>query len=209
MDNLLCHPGLTRPLHFARSNNQPFPTEEERIFVTITKSVMRWNLSSTILQKDPLSKLLSPYSDRKSFQLKWLSCGATELHWEFALPDALHLIRFGKSTHISKISNSVTHLRSYTNSAIAGNSAPISPVTPRDRRRRRADVSASSADVAAPNADVSTSSADVSASSANIVALNDDYFMMFHNVLSVSWCFTSGSLCYTMFYMCFMMFYYV
>ena len=48
--------------------------------------------------------------------------------------------RFGKSTHISMISNSVTHLRSYTNSAIAdiaGNSAPISPVTPRDRRRRR------------------------------------------------------------------------
>ena len=43
--------------------------------------------------------------------------------------------RFGKSTHISMISNSVTHLRSYTNSAIAdiaGNSAPISPVTPRD-----------------------------------------------------------------------------
>ena len=29
---------------------------------------------------------------------------------------------FGKSTHISTISNSVTHLRSYTNSAIAGNS---------------------------------------------------------------------------------------
>ena len=37
------------------------------------------------------------------------------------------------------ISNSVTHLRSYTNSDIAGNSAPISPVTPRDRRRRRAE----------------------------------------------------------------------
>ena len=40
------------------------------------------------------------------------------------------------------ISNSVTHLRSYTNSAIAdiaGNSAPISPVTLRDCRRRRAE----------------------------------------------------------------------
>ena len=40
------------------------------------------------------------------------------------------------------ISNSVTHLRSYTNSAIADiaeNSAPISSVTPRDRRRRHAD----------------------------------------------------------------------
>ena len=45
--------------------------------------------------------------------------------------------RFGKSTHISMISNSVTHLRSYANSAIADiaeNSAPESPVTPRDRR---------------------------------------------------------------------------
>ena len=47
--------------------------------------------------------------------------------------------RFGKSTHISMISNSVRHLRSYTNSAIAGNSAPISPVTPRDRRRLRGE----------------------------------------------------------------------
>ena len=51
--------------------------------------------------------------------------------------------RFGKSTHISIISNSVTHLRSYTNSAtadIAGNSVPIlpaTPVTPRDRRAER------------------------------------------------------------------------
>ena len=47
--------------------------------------------------------------------------------------------RFGKNTHISMISNSVTHLRSYTNSAIAVNSAPISLVTPRDRQRRRAE----------------------------------------------------------------------
>ena len=47
--------------------------------------------------------------------------------------------RFGKSTHISMISNSVTHLWSYTNSAIAGNSPPISPVTPRDHRRCRAE----------------------------------------------------------------------
>ena len=39
-------------------------------------------------------------------------------------------VRFGKSTHISKISNSVTHLWSYTNSAIAGNSAR-SPTSPR------------------------------------------------------------------------------
>ena len=52
-----------------------------------------------------------------------------------ALEEMLILCRFGKSTHISMISNSVTHLWSYTNSAIAGNFAPISPVTPRDRRR--------------------------------------------------------------------------
>ena len=61
---------------------------------------------------------------------------------EGGLGGCLPHARFGKSTHISKISNSVTHLRSYTNSAIAdiaGNSAPISPVTPRDSRRRRAE----------------------------------------------------------------------
>ena len=93
------------------------------------------------------------------------------------------------------ISNSVTHLRCYTNSAIAdiaGNSAPISPVTLRDRRvsASSADIIASNdlrviADVAAPNADVFTSSADVSASSADIVASNHECFMMFHNVLRV------------------------
>ena len=51
--------------------------------------------------------------------------------------EELSVGRFGKSTHISMISNSVTHLWSYTNSAIAdiaGNSAPISPVTPRRYR---------------------------------------------------------------------------
>ena len=106
--------------------------------------------------------------------------------------------RFGKSIHISMISNSVTHLRSYTNSAIAdiaGNSAR-SQTTPRD------NVSASSTDIVALNdlraiADVAAPNADVSASSADIVASNDDCFMMFHNVLSVSWCFTSGSRCFT------------
>ena len=49
--------------------------------------------------------------------------------------------RSGKSTHSSMISNSVTYLRSYTNTAItiiAENYALISPVTPRDRWRRRA-----------------------------------------------------------------------
>ena len=48
---------------------------------------------------------------------------------------------FGKSTHISMISNSVTNLRSYTNSAIAdiaGNSTPMSPETLCECRYRRA-----------------------------------------------------------------------
>ena len=128
--------------------------------------------------------------------------------------------RFGKSTHISMISNSVTHLRSYTNSAIADiaiNSAPISPVTPRDCRRlrieqRRLRIQRLYRRIEWPPRDrrrrcpkrrrlhMTTSSADVSASSANIVASNDGCFMMFHNVLSVSWCFISGSRCFTMFH---------
>ena len=70
------------------------------------------------------------------------------------------------------ISNSVTRLQSYTNSAIADIARNSAPVTPRDRR---ANVSALSADivasndlraianVAAPNSDVSASSADIDA----------------------------------------------
>ena len=57
--------------------------------------------------------------------------GSRKLH--NALMIATTGLRFGKSTHLSIISNSVTHLRSYTNSAITditGNSTPISPVTP-------------------------------------------------------------------------------
>ena len=69
------------------------------------------------------------------------------------------------------ISNSVTHLRSYTNSAIAdiaGNSAPSADVS-----ASSADVFASSADIVASNdlrtiADVTAPSADVSTSSADV-----------------------------------------
>ena len=87
------------------------------------------------------------------------------------------------------ISNSVTHLQN--------SQSPILPETPRDRQRRRAEVSASNADIIAStdlraiadvtalNADVSTLSADISAASTDIVASNDDCFMMFHNVLLV------------------------
>ena len=82
------------------------------------------------------------------------------------------------------ISNSVTHLQSYTNTAIAENSGN--------------------------SARLPTSNAVISASSANIVASNDECFMMFHNVLKV---FHDLLLMVhnvlrsiTMFYMCFMMF---
>ena len=49
------------------------------------------------------------------------------LRWRH-FTNKIHKVRFGKSTHISMISNSVTHLWSYTNSAITGISAraPIS-----------------------------------------------------------------------------------
>ena len=80
------------------------------------------------------------------------------------------------------ISNSVIHLQSYTNSAIADISAQISPETlilPRH-------VSALIADIAVPSADVSTSTAD-------IVALSGE-------CSSVLWCFTSCSWCFTTFH---------
>ena len=57
--------------------------------------------------------------------------------------------RFGKNTHISKISNSVTHLRSYNNSAItdiAGNSV-LGP-----------NNAAPDADITVPIADITTPS---------------------------------------------------
>ena len=95
--------------------------------------------------------------------------------------------RFGRSTHISMISNSVTHLRSYTNSAIADiaeNSAPISPVTPRDRRRRR----------------VERRWLRIERRYRHIEWwVFDDVLLLFHNIIQ----------CITMFYMCFIMFYYV
>ena len=87
--------------------------------------------------------------------------------------------RFVKSTHISMISNSVTHLQSYTNSTIAdiaGNSVPILPETPHEHRYRRIEWQVFR--------DVSRCFKSVS------------------HVLCVSWYFTSGSRCITMFYKC-------
>ena len=94
---------------------------------------------------------------------------------------AMVLTLFGKSTHISMISNSVTHLRSYTNSAIAdiaGNSAHISPETPRERRCLR-----------------------IQRRERRIEWRLFQCFVMLNNVLRVfhdiSQCFTSGALCFT------------
>ena len=143
---------------------------------------------------------------------------------EIAIPLRLMLIPlFHPGSHISMISNSVTHLQSYTNSAIAdiaGNSAPIPPVTPQDRRRLRTErrVSASSADivasddlgtiadVAAPNAEVFTWRADIVASNEDCSSVSQCFiecFMMFHlwftMFYDVSQCFTCVSWCFTMF----------
>ena len=102
---------------------------------------------------------------------------------------------FGKSTHISMISNSVTHLQSYTNSAIAGNSVPISPCLAQMSPRR---------------APMSPYRALISSHRMASVRVFCDVSQCFK---SVSWCFTSGSRCFMTFhdvkmcYKCFMMFY--
>ena len=104
----------------------------------------------------------------------------------------LPLCRFGKSIHISMISNSVTHLRSYTNSAIADiaeNSAPISPVTPHDRRRLLIERRHRRIEWPPRDCRAKCRRLRITAASADIVASNDECFMMFHNVLRVSWMF--------------------
>ena len=69
-------------------------------------------------------------------------------------------IPFGKSTHISMISNSLTHLQSYTNSAIAGNSA-------------------------ASSADSVTSNGECFMMFHNVLRVFHDVLRVFHNVLLV------------------------
>ena len=88
------------------------------------------------------------------------------------------------------ISNSVTHLRSYTKFA-------ITDIT-RNFVQYHQKLCA--------GADVCVPSADLSASSADIVASNGECFVMFDNVLRVV---HNVSRCITMFYKCFMIFYYV
>ena len=74
--------------------------------------------------------------------------------------------------------------------------SPISPKTPRDRRQRR-------------RLRIECRCLRIERRYRRIEWRVFKCFLMFHNVLRVSWCFTSGSQCITMFYMCFMMFYYV
>ena len=83
--------------------------------------------------------------------------------------------RSGKNTYISRISYSVTHLKSYSNFAIAniaGNSLP-------------------SVDIAAPSAGIATASFHVYLLTANVAALSANTM---HRMMSVS-CFTIVSRC--------------
>ena len=92
------------------------------------------------------------------------------------------LARFGKSTHISMISNSVRHLRSYTNSAIAdiaGNSAR-SPTSPHRATTspHRAPISSYRMTVRSPTSLPQTQTSPHRAPISS------------HRMTTVSWCFT-------------------
>ena len=105
-----------------------------------------------------------------------------------------HLGRSGKSTHISMISNSVTYLWSYTTTPIAnitGNSVPILPETPLERRYCHAEHWCRCAECLCLRIE------------RRYRRIEWRVFMMFHNVLSVSWCFTSRSSCFTSGWRCF------
>ena len=148
-----------------------------------------------------------------------------DFHCEFPIDDIFRVCnmlstRFGKSAHFSIISNSVIHLRSYTNSAIAGNSAPISQLTPRDRQRRCAErqhrrIESRYRRIEWPPLDrcAKRRRLRIECRCRRIEWRVFHVSQCFNSVslcfTSGSWCFTSGSLCIIMFYMCFMMFYYV
>ena len=75
----------------------------------------------------------------------------------------------GKNTHTSRISNSVTYLRTYTNTAIADitrNSAPGADIT-----QLSTDITLPSADITPLSANITAPSAGVAKASANVVAL--------------------------------------
>ena len=84
-------------------------------------------------------------------------------------------VRSGKNTHFSRISNSVTHLQSYTNSAIT-DICYTSPWYSTNITTGSTGITASSANIALLRANVASSSAD-------LVSLNGE-------CSSVSWCFT-------------------
>ena len=128
------------------------------------------------------------------------------------------------------ISNSVIHLLSYTNADIAGNSALISPVTPRDRRRllierRRLRIERRYRRIEWLPRDrrrrcpkrrrlhIERRRLRIERRYRCIEWRVFECFMMFHNVLrvvhDVLQVVHNVLRCITMFYTCFMMFYYV
>ena len=123
------------------------------------------------------------------------------------------MLRFGKSTHISMISNSVTHLRSYPTPQ-----SPISPETPRDRRRlrierrryRRIEWPRDLRRCCPKHRRFHIERRRLRIER-RYRRFDDKCFMMFHNVLRVFHdvlpVVHNVLRCITMFYMCFMMFY--
>ena len=107
------------------------------------------------------------------------------------------IIRFGKSTHISMISNSVTHLRSYRNTGSAKNSVRLA-TSP-----RRAQTFPHWAPTSPHRAPISSyqMTSTRSPTSPHQAPISS------HRMMSVSWCFTcfnsvsrcftSGSWCFT------------
>ena len=91
----------------------------------------------------------------------------------------------------------LAHLWSYTNTAITDNSAPISPVTPRDIRAPTSPHRAPSSPHRAPISSIEWRLFhDVSQcfKSVSWCFTSGSYFT------SGSWCFTSGSWCFTMYH---------
>ena len=88
--------------------------------------------------------------------------------------------RFGKSTHISMISNSVTHVQSYTNSAIAGNFA-WSPTSSHRALIPSHRMTSARSPTSLPQMQTSPYRAPMSSHRAPISS---------HRMTSVSWCFT-------------------
>ena len=86
--------------------------------------------------------------------------------------DKIPIARPRKNTHISKISNSVTHLRSYTKTAITDivrNSMPGMNII-----ASGANIAVTSRGIPAPSTGIPASSADVNTSREDIVASNGE-----------------------------------